>query len=51
MKRLILLFTMIFVVSLYAQDDRIEFDFHGDSLTIWHYQTWQNCGAKYVMDI
>jgi len=51
MKRLILLFAMIFVASLHAQDDRIEFDFHGDSLTIWHYQTWQNCGANYVMDL
>ncbi len=52
MKRILFILILIFSTALFAQDDGfIEFEFNGDSLTIWHYGAWRNCGAIYQMDL
>lgn len=52
MRKSLFLFVLIFSFTLFARDDgRVELEFNGDSLTIWHYSAWRNCGACYTMDL
>ena len=52
MNRRILLLILVFPLFLHAFDDGyIEINQYSDSLTIWHYGAWRNCGAIYTMDI
>ncbi|MBU0713179.1 T9SS type A sorting domain-containing protein [bacterium] len=52
MSKVAWLLTLLLTCSLFSYgDDSIEFIYHGDSLSIWHYSAWRNCGAIYIMDL